>query len=407
MAKIAVIGAGVVGTATAYMLCKLGHAVTLIDRYAGPGQGASHANGAQLSYAYSDALASPSFIAHMPAILMGRDPAYRVRLQTDPDFLIWGLRFLVNSLPSRFQANTRYLLQMAFETRQLLTEVLREFDLAFDYAPSGKMILYASEAACAATASVRRLKQSMGIQQEVLDRAQATAIEPALDLYQDPIARVIYSDGDAAGAPDAFCAALVEKLRQHYGLTTRFGENVTAIRSHSGGLTGLSLDGGEPLECRMAVVATGYATDLLPLRDRPSGMLWPVQGYSLTVPATDKAMRVSITDLRRKIVFARLGDRVRAAGLADIGRKDFRFDDDRFKSFHNGAMQAFGGAFARRERAECQAWTDARPCTPSSRPVIRPSSLKGLYLNLGHGTLGWTLCLGSAKQMARLIEGGA
>lgn len=405
MAKIAVIGAGVVGTATAYMLCKQGHAVTLIDSHGGPGQGASRANGAQLSYAYSDALASPSFVAHMPDILLGRDPAYRVRLQSDPEFLIWGLRFLVNSLPARFEANTRYLLQMALDTRQVLAELLREFDLAFDYAPSGKMILYPTEAACAATAPARRLKQSLGVRQEVLDRAEATRLEPALDLYEDPIARVIYSEGDAAGAPDAFCADLIEKLRRHYALTTRFGERVRGLRSHAGRLTGLDFEAREPLECDLAVIATGYATDLLPRRDRRPGMVWPVQGYSFTAPATERAMRVSITDLKRKIVFARLGGRVRAAGLADIGTKDVRFDAARFKSFQGEAVQAFGRAFAHGEGIDDHPWSDARPCTPSSRPVLGPSSLKGLYLNLGHGTLGWTLCLGSARRLSGLISG--
>lgn len=144
MAKVAIIGAGVVGTASAYMLCKAGLDVTLIDRNPGPAQGASRANGAQLSYAYGDALASPSFLAHMPEILLKRDPAYRVRLQADPEFLIWGLRFLFNSLQSRFIANTRYLLQMAAETSDLLGDVLKEFDLSFDYQSSGKMILYST-----------------------------------------------------------------------------------------------------------------------------------------------------------------------------------------------------------------------------------------------------------------------
>ncbi len=153
------------------------------------------------------------------------------------------------------------------------------------------------------------------------------------------------------------------------------------------------------------MIATGYATDLLPRRDRRPGMVWPVQGYSFTAPATERAMRVSITDLKRKIVFARLGGRVRAAGLADIGTKDVRFDAARFKSFQGEAVQAFGRAFAHGEGIDDHPWSDARPCTPSSRPVLGPSSLKGLYLNLGHGTLGWTLCLGSARRLSGLISG--
>ncbi len=403
MAEVAVIGAGVVGVATAYMMARAGHAVTLIDRNPAPARGASRANGAQLSYAYGDALASPSFLAHMPEILLGRDPAYRVRLQADPEFLVWGLQFLVNSLPSRFIANTRHLLQMAADTSEMLADLLREFDLSFDYEPSGKMILYSTVAACEAAAPALEMKRSMGIRQEVLDRQEATAIEPALDLYPDKIARVIYSQGDAAGRPDLFCAGLVARLRERYGLRTILGEEVDAILHRRGRVTGLAFRSREPITCDLAVVASGYATGLLPRRDRPPGMLWPVQGYSISAPAAEGAMRVSITDLARKIVFARLGDTVRAAGLADIGRRQFRFDGQRFAVFRAAAIEAFGRSFVHSEGTELNPWSDARPCTPSSRPVIRRGSLKGLYLNLGHGALGWTLCLGAAKHLARVM----
>lgn len=238
----------------------------------------------------------------------------------------------------------------------------------------------------------------------MLDRAAATAIEPALDFYPDTIARVIYSEGDAAGRPDAFCTTLIERLRERYGLKTVFGKEVRALLSHAGRVTGLAFRAREPLACDLAVVASGYSTGLLPFRDRPPGTLWPVQGYSISAPATAKAMRVSITDLSRKIVFARLGDTVRAAGLADIGPRHFRFDGGRFESFRQAAVEAFGQSFFNTGGAELNAWSDARPCTPSSRPLIRPGSLKGLYLNLGHGTLGWTLCLCSAKRLAAVVH---
>ena len=142
MARVAVIGAGVVGVASAWMLCRAGHDVTLVDQNAGPAQGASFANGAQLSYAYGDALASPALLGKLPAILLDRDPAFRIRMQANPEFFIWGLRFVANALPGPFRANTRALLAMAAESRTLLAELQADLDLAFDYEPSGKMILY-------------------------------------------------------------------------------------------------------------------------------------------------------------------------------------------------------------------------------------------------------------------------
>lgn len=404
VSHVVVLGAGVVGVATAWLLCRAGHRVTLVDRHAGPAQGTSQANGAQLSYAYCDALSSPAMRRKLPAIAFGRDPAFRVRLQADPEFWIWGLRFLVEASPDRFVGNTRHLLAMAARTRELLQELLHELPpLSFDHAVSGKMILYDSAAACDAAGTLREIKRQMRIEQHVLSRAEASAIEPALDLYPDAIERVLYSPADAVGRPDAFCSALVEALRSRFGLVTRFGEEATGIVQERKQVVGLALRGRAPVPCDELVLATGSATALLPWRDRPWGGLWPVQGYSITARATNRAMQVSVTDLKRKIVFARLGGEVRVAGMADLGARACRFDARRFETFQQSAVEAFGPAFSHGPGVQLQPWTGGRPCTPSSRPVVRAGSLRGLYLNLGHGTLGWTLCLGSAQQLLEIM----
>ena len=403
MSHVAVVGAGVVGVTTAYLLLKAGYQVTLVDRNAGPALGASRRNGAQLSYAYGDALASPSLLTSMPQILMGRDPAFRFRLQADPEFLLWGLRFLVNCLPPRFEANTRYLLEMAQQTQSILKSLLDEFDLSFDYEVAGKMLLYPTMTAFEKGASVRRLKQSMGIRQESLDRDAASGIEPALEAYPEEIARVLYSPDDAVGRPDRFCGALIESLSTRYGLRTRFGQEARRILSHKGRVVGLALQSNEPVDCDAIVVTTGHEVGLLPFQDRPVGGIWPVQGYSFTARATPQAMRISITDVKRKLVFARLGGDIRVAGLADIGARQFAFDKARFDSFKMSAVDAFAEAFTPPTDIAGEYWSEARPCTPSSRPIVRRGSLEGLYLNIGHGTLGWTLGLGSAASLLRLL----
>lgn len=399
MARIAVVGAGVVGVATSYMLCKAGHSVTLIDRNGKPGEGVSRRNGAQLSYAYGDALASPGLLAVIPEILAGRDPAYRFRLQADPEFLIWGLRFLGSCLSSRFEANTRYLLEMAEHTRQMLQELLSEFSLSFDYDVAGKMLIYPSEVSFEKGARVRAMKKAMGFRLEELDRTAATRIEPALDAYRDTISRVVYCPDDAVGRPDRFCETLVEGLVRRYGLRRHLGREARRIRSRNGAVTGLIFATDDPIDCDAVVVATGYETGLLPFMDRPRGGLWPIQGYSFTAQATKRSMRVSITDVKRKLVFARIGEELRVAGLADIGARQVAFDPQRFDSLKSSSMEAFVDAF--QLIADGKPWTEGRPCTPSSRPIVRPGSLSGLYLNLGHGGLGWTLCLGSAATLLR------
>lgn len=404
MARIIVVGAGVVGTASAYMLCKAGHQVTLVDRNAGPCGGASVRNGAQLSYAYGDALASPSLLGHMPGILLGQDPAYRVRLHADPEFLIWGLRFVANATPARFKANTAHLLEMAQATRRLLVDVLAEFDLAFDYAVAGKMILYPTARDFEGAKPAHALKTGMGLRQELLTRDEATRIEPALAHYRDEIAGVVYSPDDAVGRPSLFCAGLIAALQARYGLQTRYLCEAERVLIRNGRACGVVFRNYETLESDAVVVATGYGGALSGPFNPGFGAVWPVQGYSVTLPALEGAMRVSITDVKRKLVFARLGEQLRIAGIADIGRRRFAFEQPRFEVLKQGAVDAFSAGFRLDPHVNPEGWSDARPCTPSSRPIIRQGKVRGLFLNHGHGTLGWTLCLGSAEILMGVMQ---
>jgi D-amino-acid dehydrogenase len=398
MAHIAIVGAGVIGCASAWALTRVGHKVTLIDKAGTVCGGASARNGAQLSYAYGDALASPGLLSHMPAILMRRDPAFRVWLSPDPEFLIWSLRFLRNSTPARFRANTTALLNMAARTQILLPDVVRQYGLSFDYAASGKMILYPDSASLEAARASSRLKAALGITQHFLTRDEATRIEPALAHYRDNIEGVVYSPHDAAGRPTAFCEGLVAGLAREGSLDLKLGTEVRGLQSRNSRVTGLVFQNRPPLFADAVVIATGHGR--LPTAT-PRG-IWPVQGYSITVAAGPGAMRTSITDLKRKLVFARLGDHIRIAGIADIASRKFTFRPDRFTALMDGASAAFANGFDL--SGEVEPWSEARPCTPSSQPLIGPGRAKGLFVNLGHGTLGWTLCLGAAESLANCIN---
>ncbi|MCG6121534.1 MAG: FAD-dependent oxidoreductase [Microvirga sp.] len=402
MAHIVVVGAGVVGCATAWTLVRAGHTVTLVDRREGPCRGASARNGAQLSYAYADALASPGLVAHLAAILAGRDPAFRLRMQADPEFLVWALRLLANARPSAFRANTGALTRMAERTRALIPEIVADLGLVFDHATSGKMILHADERSLDRARANLALKTALGLRVEVLDQAEATAIEPALAHYSDPIAGVVYSPDDAVGRPSAFCEGVARELSRRGLLETRFGGEAIDVLRHRGQAAGVLLRGAAPAKGDAVVVATGYGFSRRGLFSPPFATVWPVQGYSATFPAQAQAMRRSITDLKRKLVFARIGESVRVAGIADIGRRDFRFDAKRFEALLAGARAAFPIGLDHGAE-EIEPWSEARPCTPSSLPVIGPTAIPGLWRNLGHGTLGWTLCLGAAEALVELM----
>lgn len=402
--RIAVIGAGVVGVATAYRLARDGHIVTLIDAQAEPGRGASAGNAGQLSWAYGDAMASPALLKHLPGIVLGRDPAYRVRLRLDPDFLIWGLRFLAGTPTRRWWSNTREILTLADESRREMAELLAEADIAFDYRVAGKLHLYPDAAGVAAARPLVERKRQMGLDQRVLSRKEAEDVEPALRAYRGEIAGAVFTPGDALGDAAAFCRALTDFMAARYGVEARFGTRVAGFARQGGRLSAVRFADSEPLAVDAAVVAAGPLVRTLALDLPEAASVQPVRGYSLTTPRREGVPHVSLTDMKRKLAFATIGDRFRVAGLADIERPGAGFDAARFDILRQAADAVLPGVFDRDGRQHAR-WSGERPMTPSSRPIIGLSrKIGGLYLNIGHGMLGWTLALGSAKRLSGMLD---
>lgn len=400
--RIAVVGAGVVGVATAYMLARADHEVTLIDAAAQPGCGASAGNAAQLSWAYGDAMASPALLKHLPAILAGRDPAFRVRWRLDPDFLIWGLRFLANMPARRWWNNTSEILQLADESRREMANLLAETKIAFDYRVAGKLHLCPDAKGLAAARLTIERKRRLGFDQRLLSRCEAEEVEPALKTYQGEIAGAVYTPGDALGDAVAFCRQLTDFMVSKGRVSACFGRKVAGFDQHKGQLSAVRLTDRDPLVVDAAVVTAGPLIHTL-VADLPEAAeIQPVRGYSLTVPWREGAPRVSLTDVKRKLAFATIGQRLRVAGLADIERPGSGFDADRFGILREVASAVLPACFDR--PPEEVRWSGERPMTPSSRPIIAPSRrMRGLYINAGHGMLGWTLALGSARRIANLV----
>jgi D-amino-acid dehydrogenase len=400
--RIAVIGAGVVGVASAYLLARANHQVILIDAAPQPGCGASAGNAAQLSWAYGDAMASPALLKHLPAIIAGRDPAFRVRWRLDPDFLIWGLRFLANMPARRWWNNTREILQLADESRHEMAKLLSEAQIVFDYRVAGKLHLYPDTKSLAAARPTVARKRQLGFDQYVLSRRGAEEVEPALKSYQGEIAGAVYTPGDALGDAAAFCRHLTDFMVATYPVSTCFGRKVAGFDQWEGRLSAVRFADCDRLIVDAAVVTAGSLTHTL-VADLPeAGKIQPVRGYSLTVPWKEGAPRVSLTDVKRKIAFATIGKRLRVAGLADIEQPGAGFDADRFGVLQEAASAVLPACFDR--PSEEVRWSGERPMTPSSQPIIGPSrKMGGLYVNAGHGMLGWTLALGSARRIANLI----
>lgn len=397
MTEIVVLGAGVVGMASAYALARRGHRVTVVDEGPAPATaGASFANGAQLSYAYSDALASPSLLRHLHLYLLGRDEAFRWTPSLSPAFWLWNLRFFANGTRSAFERNTLDILALALESRQALAELLARHPIDFDHRKAGKLHIHASPETLEQARCIGELKGTLGVDQQVLSAKEAIDREPALAHYSAPFAGAIWSRIDELGDPMKFCHGLRFILEREYGVCFLLGTRVTSLRRSGRAIAAVSTSQGE-LATRHVVLSLGPGSVHIARSVGIALPIWPMQGYSLTVPAAPDAPTASITDVKRKLVLCRIGDRLRVAGLADLGGAEAPFMPERAATLLRTVRAIFPKAGRYDER---QNWTGFRPLTPDSRPRIGSTSVEGLYLNCGHGSLGWTLAMGSAERLA-------
>ena len=396
-----VLGAGVVGMATAYALARSGMPVMLIDRAAEPGRGTSFANGAQLSYAYTDALAGPALLARLPALALAVDPAFRLRPSLHPDFIRWIVAFLRNCNARDFRQNTLAGLKLALESRVAMHELLARHPLDFDHSMPGKLHLYEDEVAFAAARNLLSLKRQAGAVQQALTAHETIALEPALQGRANRLVGAIHSPEEEVGDPFLFCRALLDTLRNHYGLRSSFGTSVRQL-DLLGSRPAVVMENGDRIVADNIVICTGIGTQRLLRATGIKVPIWPMKGHSLTAPPGPQAPRVSITDVARKLVFCRLSGRIRVAGLADLGTRDPAVHPGRLATLISAAKDALPEA-AQYDQIQ-SSWAGLRPMTPNSLPIIRRAR-KGVVLNVGHGSLGWTYAMGAAERASRLLVG--
>jgi D-amino-acid dehydrogenase len=395
-----IIGAGVVGLASAYAAARRGASVLLVDRNAGPALGTSFANGAQLSYVYTDAMAGPATWGQLPQMAFGRNGAFRTHWSADLDFVRWGLSFLRQANAGALRRNTLATLELALESRQAMQALLQRHPIAFEHAVSGKLHLYPSTEGVQGAAGMIALKQPYGVHQRLVDAEEARRIEPAL--HGAPwLAGAVYSPEEEAGDPYLFSTGLLDILTGQYPVQAAFDFDTRALQRRDGQWQLHAADGRRAQAPRVLVCAGIDSARLL----RPTGMRVPVmaiKGYSFTAPCGANAPQVSITDTKRKLVFCRLGERIRVAGLADLNDWDPTPDPTRMAQLVAMAQASLPEA-ADYTRIESR-WAGLRPVTPWTSPIIRNLG-DGLGCNIGHGMLGWTLAMGSGERAVSQLLG--
>ncbi|MEM6710029.1 MAG: FAD-dependent oxidoreductase [Pseudomonadota bacterium] len=393
-----IIGAGIAGTLCAYALQQRGIAARVLERHNDAAQESSFANGAQLSYGICDPLADPALLPKLPAILLGRDPAFRIGRNPDPRLLRWGLSFLRESRTSRRDQRAAELLKLSARSRALMPAVAAAVAPGSGLGePVGKLVLLPHEPS-AETHRRAALKGQYGHAVELLDRSAALALEPALEAWRDNFAGALLAPEDTALDARSFCQQTAQWLMQQ-GVRFDFGCSVEQLRPVSAGSWQIVTDGGVIEADAVVVCGNLGSAELL----EPLGIRVPVlamRGYSLTLRAAAMSPKTSITALKHRLVFTRLGDRVRIAGFADINPRTA--PEQRFAELRATARAIAPAAADYDDELEPPWWGD-RGMTPTSVPLLGATERPGLFLNVGHGMYGWTLGAACAERTADAV----
>ncbi len=403
--RIVVAGAGVVGVTSAWYLAAAGHEVTVVDRHSEPGRETSFANGGQISVCHAEPWANPAAPLNVLKWLGQEDAPLLWHLRADAAQWSWGLRFIFECIPARTSANIRALVSLGLYSRDRLRNLCRELGLIYDRQENGILHVYTDSVEFERAIPRARQMTLLGCERQVVDPAQCIAIEPALADTRIPLVGGTFTPDDESGDAYAFTRALAECCRDR-GVEFRMGHSISHLLVSGSRARGLVLADGSEIHADALVVALGSHT---PRLLRTAGLrlrmpIYPAKGYSLTFPLADTASapHVSLTDDGHKLVFSRLGDRLRVAGTAEFCGYDDSLNPARLKALETRTRSLLPNLAV---SAPPDAWAGLRPATPGNVPLIGVTACGNVFINSGHGTLGWTLACGSGRLLADLVEG--
>ncbi len=400
---VCVIGAGVIGVTTAWQLARRGLRVTLVDGAAYPASSASHANGGQLSYSYVAPLAGPGVLPTLPFWLLNPSSPLRFRPRADPRQWRWCLQFLRACNARTASATTAQLLSLSYLSRQVLHGIQENTPLDFAHVRNGKLIVYRTPSLLEKARRQVALQADLGSDQQVLDTEQLIEREPALAPARSRLAGAVYTPSEESGDCARFTQALFDRLATMNEVSLRMGVPVRQLDRHGSRIERLVTASGESIEADQFVLAAGLESRDLLAALGTRAPLYPLKGYSLSLPCREtRVPAISVTDYERRTVYAKLGDTLRIAAMVGIGIPGQQIEADRIALIKRQTRELLPQA----DLADAQAWAGQRPATPDGKPRIgRSRAADNLWLNIGHGALGFTLACGSGDLLASLMAG--
>ena len=400
--RVLVLGSGVIGTTSAYYLARAGFEVVVVDRQPGSALETSYANAGQISPGYASPWAAPGIPLKAMKWLLQKHAPLAIKLTGNPDQYTWMLQMLRNCTAGRYAVNKERMVRLAEYSRDCLDELRTETGIHYEGRTLGTTQLFRTQAQLDGAAKDIAVLERSGVPFEVLDRAGIARVEPALAGVADKLAGALRLPNDQTGDCQMFTRELTEMCRA-MGVEFRFGQHVQRLESDGDSISGVWID-GQLEKADRYVLAMGSYTPALVKSLGIKAPVYPLKGYSLTVPIVDASMAPTSTilDESYKVAITRFDNRIRVGGMAEIAGHALSLNPRRRETLEMVTRDLYpaGG-----DLRQAEFWTGLRPATPDGTPIVGVTKLRNLFLNTGHGTLGWTMACGSGRLLADQIAG--
>ena len=398
--RVLVMGSGVIGTTSAYYLARAGFEVVVVDRQPAVAMETSFANAGQVSPGYASPWAAPGVPLKAMRWLMQRHAPLAIKLTGDIQQYLWMAQMLRNCTAARYAVNKERMVRLSEYSRDCLDELRAETGIGYEGRQCGTTQLFRTQAQLDNAAKDIAVLQASGVPYELLDRAGIARAEPALARVSDKLSGALRLPNDQTGDCQMFTTKLAEMARE-LGVEFRFNQDIQRLQFGGDRLEGVWIDGKLETADRYVLALGSYSPQML----KPLGIRAPVyslKGYSLTVPISDPAMapQSTVLDETYKVAITRFDQRIRVGGMAEIAGHDLSLNPRRRETLEMvvGDLFPLGG-----DPSEAVFWTGLRPATPDGTPIIGATPYRNLFLNTGHGTLGWTMACGSGRVLADLL----